>query len=69
MKLKPILITLVIIIALLAIAKFTGLIGGKKPEKVTTEKAATKNVIETVTASGKIQPETEVKLSSEVSVR
>jgi len=67
MKLKPILITLVIIIALLAIARFTGLIGGEKAEKVTTEKASTKNVIETVTASGKIQPETEVKLSSEVS--
>lgn len=67
MKLKPILITLAIIIALLAIAKFTGLIGGEKAEKVTTEKTTSKNVIETVTASGKIQPETEVKLSSEVS--
>lgn len=67
MKLKPILITLVIIVALLAIAKFTGLIGGEKAEKITTEKATTKNVIETVTASGKVQPETEVKLSSEVS--
>ncbi|TCD03694.1 efflux RND transporter periplasmic adaptor subunit [Pedobacter psychroterrae] len=67
MKLKPILIALAIIVALLAIAKFTGLIGGEKAEKITTEKATTKNVIETVTASGKVQPETEVKLSSEVS--
>jgi HlyD family secretion protein len=67
MKLKPILIALGVIIALLVVAKLTGLIGGKKAEKVTVEKAADRKVIETVTASGKIQPETEVKLSSEVS--
>jgi len=67
MKLKPILIVIGIIIVLLAGAKFTGLIGGDKPEKVTIEKAADRKVIETVTASGKVQPETEVKLSSEVS--
>jgi HlyD family secretion protein len=67
MKLKPILIALGVIIALLVIAKLTGLIGGKKAEKVTIEKAADRKVVETVTASGKIQPETEVKLSSEVS--
>jgi HlyD family secretion protein len=67
MKLKTILIIVGVLIALLAIAKFTGLIGGNKAEKVTVEKAGEKNVIETVTASGKVQPETEVKLSSEVS--
>ena len=67
MKLKPILIAVGIIIALLVVAKLTGLIGGKKAEKVTVEKAAERKVIETVTASGKVQPETEVKLSSEVS--
>jgi len=67
MKLKTILIIVGVLIALLAIAKFTGLIGGDKAEKVTVEKAGEKNVIETVTASGKVQPETEVKLSSEVS--
>ena len=44
-----------------------GLIGGEKTEKVTVESAGDKKVVETVTASGKIQPETEVKLSSEVS--
>ncbi|RZK77947.1 MAG: efflux RND transporter periplasmic adaptor subunit [Pedobacter sp.] len=67
MKLKPILIAVGVIIALLVVAKLTGLIGGNKLEKVTIEKAAEKKVVETVTASGKIQPETEVKLSSEVS--
>jgi len=67
MKLKTILIITGILIALLVVAKLTGLIGGEKTEKVTIEKAAQREVIETVTASGKIQPETEVKLSSEVS--
>jgi HlyD family secretion protein len=67
MKLKHILITVGVLIALLVVAKLTGLIGGEKMEKVTVEKAATRKIIETVTASGKVQPETEVKLSSEVS--
>lgn len=67
MKLKHILIGAGIIIVLLVVAKLTGLIGGKKLEQVTVDKAGNKKVIETVTANGKIQPETEVKLSSEVS--
>lgn len=67
MKLKTILIITGVLIALLAIGVFTGVIGGDKSEKITTEKAAERKVVETVTASGKIQPETEVKLSSEVS--
>ncbi|MDQ0637665.1 HlyD family secretion protein [Pedobacter sp. W3I1] len=67
MKLKHIIITVVAIVALLVILKLAGVIGGDKTEKVTTEKASDKTVVETVTASGKIQPETEVKLSSEVS--
>ncbi|MCD0488046.1 efflux RND transporter periplasmic adaptor subunit [Pedobacter sp. MC2016-14] len=67
MKLKHILISVGIIIALLFAGKLSGLIGGAKAEKVTVEKAAIRKVIETVTASGKVQPETEVKLSSEVS--
>lgn len=67
MKLKHILIGAGAIIALLIILKLTGVIGKEQIEKVTVEKAGEKTVIETVTASGKIQPETEVKLSSEVS--
>lgn len=67
MKLKHILITVGVLVALLVVAKLTGLIGGEKMEKVTVEKAASRRIIETVTASGKVQPETEVKLSSEVS--
>ncbi|WP_316823322.1 efflux RND transporter periplasmic adaptor subunit [Pedobacter gandavensis] len=67
MKLKPILITLGILIAIVVALKLTGVIGGEKIEKVTIEKVAERTVTETVTASGKVQPETEVKLSSEVS--
>ena len=67
MKLKHILIAIGILVALLIGLKLAGVIGGEKTEKVTVEKAEDRTVIETVTASGKIQPETEVKLSSEVS--
>lgn len=67
MKLKHILIAVGALIVLLVIGAMTGLIGGDKAEKVTVEKTATRNIIETVTASGKIKPETEVKVSSEVS--
>ena len=67
MKLKTILIIVGAIVVLLAIGVFTGVIGADKTEKVTVEKASSRKVVETVTASGKIQPETEVKLSSEVS--
>ncbi len=67
MKLKHILIGIGVLIVLGLGAKFAGLIGGDQTEKVTVDKAGEKKVVETVTASGKIQPETEVKLSSEVS--
>jgi len=67
MKLKHILITVGVLVVLLIGAKLAGWIGGEKIEKVTVEKAADRRIIETVTASGKVQPETEVKLSSEVS--
>src|SRR5258708_19831208 len=38
----------------------------EKPIPVTTEKAVRKTVLQTVSATGKIQPETEVKISPEV---
>ncbi|WP_432710297.1 efflux RND transporter periplasmic adaptor subunit [Pedobacter sp.] len=67
MKLKHIIITVGVLIALLVILALTGVIGGEKMEKVTVEKAEPRRITETITASGKVQPETEVKLSSEVS--
>src|SRR6266481_3199044 len=38
----------------------------EKPIPVTTEKAVRKTVVQTVSATGKVQPETEVKISPEV---
>ena len=40
---------------------------GEKPTDVTTEKAMKRNIIETVSANGKIQPEAELKITSDVS--
>jgi len=38
----------------------------EKPIPVTTEKAVRKTIMQTVSATGKVQPETEVKISPEV---
>ncbi len=38
----------------------------EKPIPVTTDKAVRKTIVQTVTATGKVQPETEVKISPEV---
>lgn len=43
------------------------LLKGIKPSEVYTEKAAVRDIIEIVSATGKIQPETELKISSDVS--
>jgi HlyD family secretion protein len=67
MKLKQVLIGIGALLLVVVGLKLAGVIGKEQIEKVTVEAAAQKTVIETVTASGKIQPETEVKLSSEVS--
>ena len=47
-----------------------GMVASRKREKpipITTEKAFRKNVTQLVTATGKIQPEVEVKIAPEVS--
>jgi HlyD family secretion protein len=71
MKRKTLIIISVIVIALLAV-----LVGGKKAgwfgkqtsgKEVEIKKVTTMNIVETVSATGKIQPEVEVKISSEVS--
>ncbi|MFN6379649.1 MAG: efflux RND transporter periplasmic adaptor subunit [Flavobacteriales bacterium] len=41
--------------------------GGKSEVEVTTDKVAKRSIVETVSASGKLQPQTEVKIQSEVS--
>ena len=57
-------IALVVVIAIVAMA------GGRKKEKpipITTDKAFKTNITQVVTATGKIQPEIEVKIAPEVS--
>jgi len=65
--LKWILIILGIIIVGLVLAKAAGAFGKDEGTKVTAEKAANRTIIETVNASGKIFPEIEVKVSSDIS--
>jgi HlyD family secretion protein len=57
-------------LAVLVIVGVTGMVASKKREKpifVTTDKAFRKNITQLVTATGKIQPEVEVKIAPEVS--
>lgn len=66
-KLKWIIIILVVlVIGLIALSK-AGVFGGNEGTKVTTEKAAVRNITEIVTASGKVFPEIEVKVSPDIS--
>jgi len=71
MKSNKVIILLVVLVAILIgvaiVGKQKGWIGQGNVLQVAVEKAAKRNVVETVTASGKINPHTEVKLSSEVS--
>lgn len=66
-KLKKILIIAGVLVIFLIIAFKAGWIGKSKATKVAVSEVETRDVIETVSASGKIQPETQVKLSPEVS--
>ncbi len=66
-KLIWIIVSLVVIILVVIILKKNGIIGKEEGIKVSVEKAGKHNITETVTASGKIYPETEVKLSSDIS--
>ncbi len=56
----------VFIILFLVIAKQAGWIGKEKPTEVELTKVSKSDLIETVSASGKIQPEVEVKISPDV---
>lgn len=65
--LKYILIGVGVLLMLLVIARKAGWIGEEDNIKVSAEKVTTETIIETVSASGKVQPEVEVKLASDVS--
>lgn len=66
-KLLWIIISLVVIVILLVILKKAGVIGKEEGTMVSMEKVQKRSITETVTASGKIYPEIEVKMSSDVS--
>jgi RND family efflux transporter, MFP subunit len=55
------------LIALMIILSKTGIIGGEQLTKVAVQKAGLHDIIETVMASGKIYPVSEVKISPDVS--
>lgn len=56
-----------IVIILLTIAKSLGWLGGNDALKVSTEKVSRQDIIEIVSANGKVQPEVEVKIVADVS--
>lgn len=66
-SLKWIIGILIVVVVLLVVLKATGALGKDEGTKVTAEKAATRTIIETVNASGKVYPEIEVKVSPDIS--
>ena len=66
-KLKKLAIGIFVLAFVLLIGILTGLIKTEKLVEVEVEKVSRRDIIETVSASGKIQPEVEVKISPDVS--
>ncbi|MFW5706098.1 MAG: efflux RND transporter periplasmic adaptor subunit [Bacteroidota bacterium] len=58
---------LVILVIVLAVLKSRGVIGPDDTIKVTTDLVGRRTIVETVSANGKIQPETEVKITPYIS--
>ncbi|MDP4290814.1 MAG: efflux RND transporter periplasmic adaptor subunit [Bacteroidota bacterium] len=58
---------IVVLLIILVILKRNGAIGPSQDTKVATDLVTKRTIVETVSANGKIQPETEVKLSPDVS--
>src|SRR6185369_1559806 len=65
--LRYLVIGVVVLIVLAIIGKKAGWVGGEEKKQVSTEKVIVRTIVETVSASGKIQPEVEVKISPDVS--
>jgi HlyD family secretion protein len=66
-KLIWIIIGVLVLVGALFGMKKAGFIGKEEGIKVTTEKVENRTIIETVNASGKVYPEVEVKVSSDIS--
>ena len=60
-------IIIVVLLVVLVIGKNQGLFGSEGLTKVAVEKGITREIVEIITANGKIQPETEVIISPDVS--
>ncbi len=56
-----------VLILILVIAKSAGFFGEANAIKVSTDKVVTRDIEETVSANGKVQPEVELKISADVS--
>src|ERR1044071_96615 len=66
-KVRWIIGILLVLIVLLIVLSKAGVLGKDEGTKVTAEKAALRNITETVTATGKVFPEVEVKVSPDIS--
>jgi HlyD family secretion protein len=62
-----IIIAVVVLILLLVVLKKTGVLGKEEGTRVSAEKVVRRNITEIVTASGKVYPEKEVKISPDIS--
>ncbi len=60
-------LTILVLLLIIIIGRRAGWIGGELTTRVTAEAAEKRTITETVTASGKVQPVTEVKISPDVS--
>lgn len=60
-------IVVVVLLVITVVGKRAGWFGQKQGMRVTVEATDTRTIVETVTASGKVQPVTEVKISPDVS--
>jgi len=65
--LRYLLIISLVLIVLAVVGKKAGWFGKEQVIEVVVEKARQRDIVETITANGKIQPETEVKISPDVS--
>jgi HlyD family secretion protein len=66
-QLLRIIIGLVALVILLVVLKKTGVLGKEEGIKVSAEKVIKRDITEVVTASGKVYPEKEVKISPDIS--
>ena len=65
--LRIVLVITVLVVILAVIGKKAGWFGKVETFEVAVEKGEKRTIIETITANGKIQPETEVKITPDVS--